>query len=389
MKRVNTILAITLLILTGCGRNKQINEEDGFITVNVIKKYPKKELILQEFMNVEYIPLETGGEFYCDGIVLDIGKNIILIKNRVDDGDIFVFDRNGKGLRKINRKGRGPEEYTFVLDITLDEDNNEMFVHDHTIEKILVYDLFGKYKRSFSYNDVEYDNFCIFDDEHLICFDGSANWEFYENKPSYFAIISKQDGSLFREIPILYKEKKTTGMTLQSGEMMFAVGMGVHPIIGYQGDWILTLPSTDTIYTYSTDNKLFPFIVRIPSIQSMNPEVFLFPGILTDRYYFVESVKKEYNFTTQDGFPSTDLMYDRNEKKIYECKVYNYDYSNKKTVSMMRKTINNEIAFCQMLGADVLVETYKKGELKGKLKGIAENLKEDDNPVIMLVKYKK
>jgi len=69
--------------------------------------------------------------------------------------------------------------------------------------------------------------------------------------------------------------------------------------------------------------------------------------------------------------------------------VYNYDYSNKKTVSMMRKTINNEIAFYQMFGADVLVESYKKGELKGKLKGIAENLKEDDNPVIMLVKYKK
>jgi hypothetical protein len=36
-----------------------------------------------------------------------------------------------------------------------------------------------------------------------------------------------------------------------------------------------------------------------------------------------------------------------------------------------------------------LVKDYKRGRLKGKLKEIAEKLKEDDNPVIMLIKRKK
>ena len=39
-------------------------------------------------------------------------------------------------------------------------------------------------------------------------------------------------------------------------------------------------------------------------------------------------------------------------------------------------------------GPEGLINHYKKGELKGRLKEIAANLREDDNAVIVLVKYK-
>ena len=56
------------------------------------KSYPKKELILQDFMDVEYIALETNKEFLNQGFVQDIGKKTILVRNRIADGDIFVYD---------------------------------------------------------------------------------------------------------------------------------------------------------------------------------------------------------------------------------------------------------------------------------------------------------
>ena len=56
---------------------------------------------------------------------------------------------------------------------------------------------------------------------------------------------------------------------------------------------------------------------------------------------------------------------------------------------MSQPTINDEIAFWQKIEAHELVEAYGKGELKGKLKDIAAGLDMEDNPVIMLVKYKK
>jgi hypothetical protein len=130
-----------------------------------------------------------------------------------------------------------------------------------------------------------------------------------------------------------------------------------------------------------------PFMVRTPSVQSMNPEVFLFPGILTDRYYLMETVRNEFKETK---FPNTHLAYDRQEHTTYEYTLYNGDYSNKKDFGMLQpKPKNNEIAFCLKLEAYELIESYKKGELKGKLKEIAAELDEEDNPVIMLVKYKK
>lgn len=129
MKQVNTVLTVILLVvLTGCGRNKQSN--DDLIIVDVSKSYPKKELILQDFMNVEYVALETTDEFLTQGLVQDVGKEYLLVTNRNNDGDIFIFDRQtGKGLKKINRRGQGAEEYARINEIILDESNDEKLEH--------------------------------------------------------------------------------------------------------------------------------------------------------------------------------------------------------------------------------------------------------------------
>jgi hypothetical protein len=83
-------------------------------------------------------------------------------------------------------------------------------------------------------------------------------------------------------------------------------------------------------------------------------------------------------------------MYDKPEKAICNYTVSNGDYSTKKEIYMnWLRPVNHEIESCQPLEAYQLVESYKKGELKGKLKEIAAKLDEDSNPVIMLVKHKR
>lgn len=145
MKQTKTILAVILLVvLVGCGENIQSNND--LIIVDVSKSYPKKELILQDFMDVEYVALETTDEFLTQGLVQDVGKEYILATNRNNDGDIFIFDRKtGKGVRKINRRGQGAEEYARINEIILDENNGEIFVKSPG-NKILVYDLYGDRK---------------------------------------------------------------------------------------------------------------------------------------------------------------------------------------------------------------------------------------------------
>jgi hypothetical protein len=170
MKRLFTIAATILFVTAGCGGNKQSTDE--LIIVDLTTDYPEKELILQDFMDVEYIPLETNDEFVTQGKVMAVGTEIILITNWINDGDLFVFDRKtGKGLRKINRKGQGGEEYVGIIEIVLDEANNEMFVIAYAGSKISVYDLYGNFKRSFKAGDADhYINTFNYDRENLISY---------------------------------------------------------------------------------------------------------------------------------------------------------------------------------------------------------------------------
>lgn len=385
MKCILLILIIILFALASCGDSN--TSTNDLITVDVTASYPKKELILQDFMDVEYIPLETDRDFICEGFILAIGKDILLAKNRRNDGDIFIYDRKtGKGLKKINRKGQGSEEYTFVQRLVLDEEKGEIFVHDHFTKKMLVYDLKGNFKRSLHNDDLHYMHVYNFDRDHLIC-----NNYFNKDREA-FAIISKQDGSITKKIRIPFEEKKSidVGYSDKASNMYYSVRPDTyHPIIPTAGKWVLVEQSSDTVYTYQPDHTMTPIIARTPSVQSTTPEVFLFPSILTDRYYFMEALKREYDFKTNEGFPIKDLLYDKEARSIFEYTVYNNDYSNKTAVNMKTFPVSNEIASCQTLDAHQLMEDYEEGKLKGQLKEIAAELNEESNPVIMLLKHKK
>ena len=128
----------------------------------------------------------------------------------------------------------------------------------------------------------------------------------------------------------------------------------------------------------------------------MSPEVYLYPGVITDRYYFLQTVEKEYNVKKRTGFSTRELLYDKEEKAIYEYVVYNNDFTDERPVYLVhqvpiRATIlnNEDIAYVTHLNAYDLLEAYENNKLRGSLKETAANLNEEDNPVIMIAKYKK
>ena len=384
MKNQNLILVFILLVVAGCEKNKQ--QADDLITVDVTTSYPKKELVLQDFMDVEYIALETTDQFLTQGLVRDVGKEFLLATNRNNDGDIFLFDRkNGKGVRKINRQGQGAEEYTRMNDVILDESNGEIFVKSQG-NKILVYDLYGGFKRCLNLGR-EVSSVFDYDKNNLICYDMSDyHSKGKDRSKSYHIIISKQDGSVTRESFIPFKTINTP--IVVDGDKFIASYS--YPIRLSHDAWTLVDTSADTLYHYAPDGTLIPFIVRTPSAHTMQPEVFLYMGISTDRYHFMQTLKNVFNFEKGNGFYTDELVYDREEKAMFQVAVCNDDYAEKRTVAMTAKSINREIENATSLNASRLVEIYKKGQLKdGKLKEIVSKLDEEDNPVIMLVKQKK
>jgi hypothetical protein len=103
----------------------------------------------------------------------------------------------------------------------------------------------------------------------------------------------------------------------------------------------------------------------------------------------METIKKEYDFKPNSEFPRKQLVYDCQEKEVYEYIVFNEDFTNKRAVDLKRSARNSKIAYWQIFDSYELVEQYEKGGLKGKLKEVASQLDVDSNPVIMVVKHKK
>lgn len=387
IRKIKLISAIGLsAIMLACTGSKTTSP--SLITVNVEENYPEKELILQDFAEVEYVALESTDEWVTKGFVKAIGKDAIVVTNSGSDGDIFVFDRKtGKGIRKINHTGQSGEEYVQMTEIVWDEENNEMFVVDYPGRKVLVYDLQGNYKRSFKFADDSYYSYTYnYDKNHLITFKGYSPQ--FENENSCHVLISKQDGSVVREIGLPFKEIATPvyiGAHEQYGEV--TVMPQFFLTVPSPDGWKFTKTSCDTVYQY-VDGKLQPFMVRTPSIHSMNPQVFLYPTALLGRYCFMYTQKKEVKMKTLRGFPSTELVYDKQENAAFECTVQNADFVEKHSVSFIATPISEEVVICQLLNASDLVEAYQDGKLKGRLKEIAATLGEEDNPVLMLVKRK-
>lgn len=383
MKRTFLYLFCLLtLVFFGCHESKKGND---FITIDVTKKFPQKDLYLQDFVDIEYIPLETNDKFLCGGLVMTCGNKYLVVRNRNSDGNIYVFDRKGKGISTFNRKGNSGEEYLYLGNVLLDEEKEEIFVNN--VKNVLVYDLYGNYLRSFPYKkDVNYHQPTNYDKGHIICWDGSGESNPKAVESPSFYIFSKSDGSIVKEINVPLEKRTSTTIIVSKDEktgMTYALVNIPDPIHKFRGRMLLNEPSSDTIYQYSDEKGLIPYMVRVPSIHSMNPEIFLYSEIITDKYDFMRTYEKAHNGEEQD------LVYDKQQKAVFHYTLYNRDYKYQKYLSLKGKNINDEIVSVESLDAFDLIRDYKKEYLQGELKEIASKMTEEDNAVILLMKCKK
>ncbi len=383
MKRTSLyLLCLLTLVFSGCHESKKENDP---ITIDVTKKFPQKDLYLQDFLDIEYIPLEMNDKFLCGGLVMACGNKYLVVRNRNSDGNIYVFDRKGKGISTFNRKGNSGEEYLYLGDVLLDEEKEEIFINN--VKKVLVYDLYGNFLRSFPYKkDVSYYQSTNYDKGHVICWDssGESNPKAVES-PSFY-IFSKSDGSIVKEINVPLEKRTSTIIITSKDEKTgttYALANIPDPIHKFRDQMLLNEPSSDTVYQYSDEKGLVPYMCRVPSIHSMNPEIFLYTDVVTEPYIFMRTYEKACNGKEQD------LVYDKQQKAVFHYTLYNRDYKYQKYLRLKGKNINDEIASVESLDAFDLVRDYKKGYLQGELKEIASKMTEEDNSVIMLMKHKK
>ena len=153
--------------------------------------------------------------------------------------------------------------------------------------------------------------------------------------------------------------------------------------------------ASDTIYRLQK-SALEPFATRTPFVKESEGEKYLLmlQGITPHHYHF-RLQAKELSGGNASGMTiklsddkSKEVMYDVRTGEAFCPKFINRDHASEFFYDGL--TFNGcdaHTAYLKLEAFD-LIEALEAGELSGELKTIAQGLKEDDNPVLMMVKFK-
>jgi hypothetical protein len=184
---LKTIIYIFILILyTSC---KQSNNSSNKLELeNVVDEFTEIKLS-SIAKQIEFVKLDST----ANALIGSVGKIIILPKailiSDIHPGHtgLFLYDRNGKFVKQIGRRGDGPGEYNQLADITVDLQKEIIYVVTNNKLKLLEYTFSGDFIKSELSKDQNV-NVCYFKN-HFYCFYPSNYGYYKKGKPFQLSIM--------------------------------------------------------------------------------------------------------------------------------------------------------------------------------------------------------
>ena len=386
---------ITLFLLAACGtREKEIS---GPVLFDATRDYPEKPLWLDEVADITYVPLssETDSALFR-GTLAHVSERTITIHD-FPRGIFYLFDRSGRYLSSFNHKGQGPEDYNFLVTAFVDEASGELFA----VEKnwIQVYDKQGDYRRTLRLPDGAWvyeaadggdATILLVDNQERasILYAGMVdeNAEAYEQP---FVRISKADGGLVSYITLPKNFLVDLSADFQTAGISLKVFGPNHRLVSHRDGFLLTNQETDTIFLYAHD-QLKPMMIHTPPISEQGEKSYLNGYVEAGDYLFFEKVIVKAVENRRPPVPSVYYLYDKRDGQFYEQAVSMRDFEGKRidlTPQIIRPSRDARLG-CLLLTVDELQTANADGKLSGELKRIVDEMPEDSNDLLMLMRFK-
>lgn len=156
-------------------------------------------------------------------------------------------------------------------------------------------------------------------------------------------------------------------------------------------DFLLTEYSSDTVYRYTQAQNLIPVLVRKPSIQTVTSKVILHSWLETNDYTFFTTNRLEIDWDNPAEFQEKGFLIERNTGNIYQSYIEMNDYKGKNIIlgpSVLSRFSKETQTGFVVLPSDELLEAEKEGKLSGILKEKVNRLTENDESVVMIMRFK-
>ena len=415
-------LHCVLFFFAACSSKTPADDYPVIDVINSAGKY-KRVFCSDYFSSLELIPLETNDncllEYYKHYSMLDIqiilcNTDYFFIQSR---NIIYSFDNAGKFLHQIGRKGQGPREYTSINDIFFNTENTSIFITDY--QKILEYDFNGTFIRNFPKPIVENENITLCSNITNNLFIGQLSISSGKNKFKY--CIFDENGDTIKCFP-------NYTFFNRIGFIGSCYDYALHPIRvddriylkDYINDTIYILKKhiLEPVYVFQFGKHAFPkeILEKQVSYSPIDKSFIISKLIGTPKYFFyVMLVPKVFPRPKRKPKFSPFLnKFITDEEVVFGI----YDITDNTNVLLdtdddlqrgIINDINGGLPFFPRYyaGDNVVVDIWSAEEMKEmlteeyfakqtirdlqahqKLKELLENLKEDDNPVVVVAKLK-
>jgi len=396
MKHFVPFILLSSLILSGCGGAQKNSSQ--LPVIDFTAQYPKKDIVLQEIADVEYISLNGQDAPLIGSVSIGYIADDRFILCDYQNGDIFVLEHNGTILSHFNLKGNSGKEYTRITYIAYDARKREIYILDtFGPNGILVYTETGTFLRNFPvFSRRNLYEIYDFDDKTLFAyFKPSRPNPDSINHTSPYVFLSKEDGKIESRLPLHFPNRLSTSRPLDLGNGQYgSIQIASIEYRKYGDEYLIADLSADTLYTLSKKRQLTPILARTPSVHAQDPFVAWSLEIKTDAFISIEATELDFEMLKQQalknqptgGFKSQNYLYYFKKHEIIVPKFINTDWPSKEArIGINMGAKNMSVGIYQ---AETLVEALEKGELSGKLKEVAKTLDYEDNPVLMVMRYK-
>ncbi len=397
-----TLLSLAISVVASCSgkTNTADNEEPAPAELPHIDwsaSMENRTIDLNDYADFEYIPLETTDEsVFAYALNYGINDSLIALCDFMSKRFI-VFDRQGNFVRSIDRSGGGPGEYFNMMCSVIDLDNNELYVTSSR-DKVLTYDLNGKYKHSMVPTDKlwlagQTDNY---DADHFITWDseGLQIQPLEDNNKLYrYLLVEKKTGI---QIPIPLKvahPMNSDKTTLLGGNRVQALTLGLKPIVRSRDGFVISDFATDTLYEF-VNGALTPIAVYDNLDRDRLVPDRVAVTFASGRYVGLEYVRINDvtdNDIDVDEETSGKYLFDRKTGEIFRYEtVRPYLISDESGNENFHYHVTSGPAntFCFPVPTERLLDYLEKGQLRPEVEAIAKDMDIEANPLLVVVKFK-
>lgn len=368
------------LVIASCTSNKKLQEKLAFI--DVTKEYPEKKIELTDIADVSYLYLNSKNDDYLyKGSIDYVTENNIIVIDRSRNSVLF-FSKEGNPKSHFNRRGQGPEEYRDAYSLMYDEANDEVFVSPDFSDHIMVYSSLGEFKRKINLPQTNVNGqMALFDDVSILVYDNTKLWKsiMQSNAPdieqtidSAFFLISKLDGTVLDYISL---PNKNIDLSYKDLNSVFTGQMSYGRVRKSTDGLLLYNPESDTVFHYSKEKHLTPYMYKKPILSSQTPMTVMDICMDAGKYQFIAVYS--YRETGKSPTPKY-YMRDKATGELFRPKITLSDFEGKELHINPRLLNYYEHAYHFELEFTELEEAYYKNKLSGKLKELVASLFEDE-----------